>query len=177
MLELAMTTFADGNKRYRLGRPLSSGLSLAGISFGLVLAGLQACTPSVTTPGHRPDAAAHARVEPGKSTREQVAQLLGSPTAEAAFDENAWFYVNQTTETLSFYQQDTVEQEVVAISFDEDGRVEEIERHGLEQAVAINPVDRVTPTTGKELSVFEQFIGNIGRFNDSYAEDGPPGTP
>ena len=26
-------------------------------------------------------------------------------------------------------------------------------------------VDRETPTSGSELNAFEQFIGNIGRFN------------
>lgn len=141
-------------------RPLTLGLSL---TVGLTV--LIGCSPTVATHGHRLDEAALAQVEPGTTSREQVQGLLGSPSSLATFDEGAWYYVSQRTERLSFYQEETVAQDVVTITFDDRGIVRHVDRHGLDQALEVQPVDRKTRTAGNELNVFEQFVSNIGRFN------------
>lgn len=141
-------------------RPLTLGLSLT-----VGLTALIGCSPTVATHGHRLDEAALAQVEPGTTSREQVQGLLGSPSSLATFDEGAWYYVSQRTERLSFYQEETVAQDVVTITFDDRGIVRHVDRHGLDQALEVQPVDRKTRTAGNELNVFEQFVSNIGRFN------------
>jgi outer membrane protein assembly factor BamE (lipoprotein component of BamABCDE complex) len=131
------------------------------------LAGLAliACTPQVTNHGYRLDEAALAQVQPGRTSRDQVLQLLGSPSSLATFDGSVWYYVSQRTERMSFYQEEVVNQDVVAIAFDDLGTVSGVDRHGLDRAREVSLVDRETPTSGSELSALEQFIGNIGRFN------------
>jgi outer membrane protein assembly factor BamE (lipoprotein component of BamABCDE complex) len=129
---------------------------------GLALIG---CVPQVSNHGYRFDEASLAQIEPGRTTRDQVQQLLGSPSALTTFDGSVWYYVSQRTERLSFYQEDVVNQDVVAIGFDDRGTVTSVERHGLERAHEVSLVERETPTAGSELSALEQFIGNIGRFN------------
>jgi outer membrane protein assembly factor BamE (lipoprotein component of BamABCDE complex) len=138
----------------------------AGVCGGLIggLA-LGACVPQVSNHGYRLDEAALAQIESGRTSRDQVLQLLGSPSAVTTFDGSVWYYVGQRTERLSFYQEEVVNQDVVAIVFDDLGTVSRIERHGLDRAQEVSLVDRETPTAGSELTVFEQFIGNIGRFN------------
>jgi outer membrane protein assembly factor BamE (lipoprotein component of BamABCDE complex) len=126
---------------------------------------LVACVPQVSNHGYRLDEAALAQIEPGRTTRDQVLQMLGSPSALTTFDGSVWYYVSQRTERMSFYQEDVVNQDVVAIAFDDVGTVASVDRHGLEQAQEVSLVDRETPTAGSELTAFEQFIGNIGRFN------------
>ena len=133
-----------------------------GLIGGLILG---ACVPQVSNHGYRLDEAALAQIQPGRTTRDEVLQLLGSPSALTTFDGSVWYYVSQRTERLSFYQTKVVNQDVVSITFDDLGTVAHIDRHGLEQAHEVSFVDRETPTAGSELSVFEQFIGNIGRFN------------
>jgi len=123
------------------------------------------CTPNIATHGHRLDAAALARIAPGNSSQTDVIDLLGSPSAQATFDNHIWYYVSQRTERHSFYYETVVSQDVVAIVFDDQGTVREINRSGLDQAMDIDLVDRETPTAGNELTVLEQFLGNIGRFN------------
>ncbi|MGI9493475.1 MAG: outer membrane protein assembly factor BamE [Geminicoccaceae bacterium] len=123
-----------------------------------------ACTPTAATHGHTLDEAAIAQIEPGRSSRQEVMQLLGSPSSLASFDDTIWYYVSQRTEKISFYQESLVEQDVITIAFDEQGIVDKIDRHGLEQTAAVKPVERVTPTAGEAPSLLEQFIGNIGRF-------------
>jgi outer membrane protein assembly factor BamE (lipoprotein component of BamABCDE complex) len=126
-----------------------------------------ACSPTIATHGHALDEAAIARIEPGRTSRQEVLQLLGSPSSLASFDDDAWYYVSQRTEKVSFYQEDLVEQDVIAITFDDRDLVDDIERHGLEQTAAVDPVERTTPTAGASPSLLEQFIGNIGRFGSS----------
>jgi outer membrane protein assembly factor BamE (lipoprotein component of BamABCDE complex) len=137
---------------------------------GIAGLALVACTPQVSNHGYRLDEAALAQVAPGRTSREEVLQLLGSPSSLTTFDGSSWYYVSQRTERMSFYQEEVVNQDVVAISFDEFGTVSQVDRHGLDRAQEVSLVDRETPTSGSELSVFEQFVGNIGRFNPP-AED------
>jgi outer membrane protein assembly factor BamE (lipoprotein component of BamABCDE complex) len=144
-----------------------------GALLGLAALQISACSPSVATHGHRLDPAALAQIEPGRTTRDQVLQLLGSPSSFSTFDDQAWYYVSQRTERLSFYQEDVVAQDVTAITFTDRGVVSAVDQHGLDQAQAVTPVERTTPTVGNELSVIEQLIGNIGRFNQAPADDTP----
>jgi outer membrane protein assembly factor BamE (lipoprotein component of BamABCDE complex) len=132
---------------------------------GLVTLAMIACTPQVSNHGYRLDEAALAQIQPGRTSQDQVLQLLGSPSSRATFDGAVWYYVSQRTERLSFYQEEVVNQDVVAIAFDDLGTVNRVDRHGLDRAQEVSFVDRETPTSGSELGVLEQFIGNIGRFN------------
>jgi outer membrane protein assembly factor BamE (lipoprotein component of BamABCDE complex) len=138
----------------------------AGAWFGLLASvALLGCVPQVSNHGYRFDEAALAQIEPGRTTRDEVQQLLGSPSSLTTFDGAVWYYVSQRTERMSFYQEDVVNQDVVSITFDELGTVTNVDRHGLEEAHEVSFVDRETPTSGSEMNAFEQFIGNIGRFN------------
>jgi outer membrane protein assembly factor BamE (lipoprotein component of BamABCDE complex) len=133
--------------------------------------GLAACAPEVSTHGYRPDAAALAQLEPGRTTRDEALQLLGSPSSVATFDEQVWYYVSQRTERMSFYQEEVVDQQVLAITFDDRGVIRSIERQELADARALALVERETPTSGSELSMLEQFLGNLGRFNPEQEAD------
>jgi outer membrane protein assembly factor BamE (lipoprotein component of BamABCDE complex) len=135
---------------------------------------LAACTPEISTHGYRLDDAALARVEPGRTTRDQALQLLGSPSSVATFDDNVWYYVTQRTERRSFYQEEVVDQQVVTVTFDERDRVSSIDHADIGDAREIELVARETPTSGNELNVLEQFIGNIGRFNPEGVEPSQP---
>jgi outer membrane protein assembly factor BamE (lipoprotein component of BamABCDE complex) len=140
-----------------------------------ILAGLAgaACTPQVSNHGYRFDQAALAQIQPGRTSEDQVLALLGSPSSRTAFGSSVWYYVSQRTERLSFYQEKVVNQDVVAIAFDDLGRVSGVERSGLDEARQVSFVDRETPTSGSELTALEQFIGNIGRFNPEADADQP----
>jgi outer membrane protein assembly factor BamE (lipoprotein component of BamABCDE complex) len=94
------------------------------------------CSPTIATHGHALDEAAIARIEPGRTSRQEVLQLLGSPSSLASFDDDAWYYVSQRTENVSFYQEDLVEQDVIAITFDDRDLVDDIEALGVRAVVA-----------------------------------------
>ena len=81
--------------------------------------------------------------------------------------------MTQRTERRSFYQEEVVEQQVVAVTFDERDLLSSIDQHDMGDAREIDLVSRETPTSGNELNIFEQFIGNIGRFNPEGVENNP----
>lgn len=132
----------------------------------LVIAALMGCAPQVTQHGHTIDPEGLASITPGVTSRQQVVRLLGSPSALATFEDDKWYYVTQRRESLSFYQTEITEQDVVTIAFDDRGIVSEIERHGKDQALAVDPDPDSTRTLGNEMTIVEQLIGNIGRFGD-----------
>lgn len=130
---------------------------------GMVLA--TACSPTIVTHGHRVDPERLAQVQAGSSTREDVYALLGSPSTVTTFDGTEWYYITRTLKYRSFYNEDMLAQDVVTIAFNDAGIVSQITKNDIQSAQAIDPVDRETPTAGNELTIFEQFVGNIGRFN------------
>lgn len=141
------------------------------VSACVVILALIGCSPTIQTHGHSLEEEQIARIKPGETSRQEVLQLLGSPSALSTFDDNAWYYVSQRTEKTSFYQEGVVAQDVLTIAFNDQDRVITIDRHGLDQVASIDPVDRVTPTVGSSPSILQQLIGNIGRFSSAPGAD------
>jgi len=133
---------------------------------------MAACTPVVSTHGHALDPPKLAQITPGVTSREEVLRILGSPSTTDTFDQQNWYYISQRDEVMSFYKADVTQQDVTRISFDGNGIVSDIHSHGLELAQAIEPDPNKTRTLGNELTIVQQFLGNIGRFNTS-----PEATP
>ena len=126
-----------------------------------------ACSPIVVSNGYIPDQELVQKVRPGVHDKESVAELLGSPTSVAQFEPEVWYYVKREAERLAFFEESVTEQTVVAVKFDAAGIVTDIHRYDLEDGKAIEPVERVTPTRGKELTFLEQLFGNVGRFSNA----------
>ena len=128
-------------------------------------AGLLACAPNSDNHGNIPLAEATQKIAPGKQTREQVRETLGSPSTRATFEKDEiWYYVGKRTETIAFFKPDILEHQVLVIRFGDDGRVSQVRKVDATKAAKLDPVDRVTPTKGNDLTILEQLIGNIGRF-------------
>ncbi len=132
----------------------------------VLAAALAACSPMIDQRGNLADAALLNQITPGVATRNDIDLLLGSPSSIATFGDNTWYYIAARTETLAFYKPTVREQQVVAIDFDDDGNVTAVRKYGLEDAREVEPVDRVTPTSGKKLTILQQLVGNFGRFTN-----------
>jgi outer membrane protein assembly factor BamE (lipoprotein component of BamABCDE complex) len=134
---------------------------------------LVGCSTSVDQRGNLPDQDRLAEIKPGVTTREQVQQLLGTPSSTSTFDDSTWYYISKKTEQWAFLSPDTIEQKVVAVDFDTSGVVRDVRQRGLDDAKEVAMVERTTPTPGKTLGFLEQLFGNLGRFN---TPEGKPRT-
>jgi outer membrane protein assembly factor BamE (lipoprotein component of BamABCDE complex) len=126
----------------------------------LLLAG---CVPMVANRGNILDPDRLAEIKPGTSTREEVATKLGTPTQVSTFDEKIWYYFGQQTEQVSFLDPKVTERQTIAIAFNDDGVVTAVNKLSPNDVAAIDPVGRRTPTYGRETTVLEQLVGNLGR--------------
>jgi outer membrane protein assembly factor BamE (lipoprotein component of BamABCDE complex) len=104
------------------------------------------------------------KVEVGTQSREDVIRLIGSPSAVATFNPNIWYYISQKQETFAFLKAKLVDQKVMQLTFNDAGRLQAIKKYDLSDAEQITMVSRITPTAGKELTILEQILGNVGRF-------------
>ena len=132
----------------------------------LWLAGLAACSPTIQQEGNVPDPDQVVQINPGVDDKNRVTQVLGSPSAVSAFQDRTWYYISRRTEQLAFLDPQVVEQEVLAISFDAQNIVQNMKVYGLENGRMIAMVDRITPTHGNDLTLVQQVLGNLGRFNN-----------
>ncbi len=152
-------------------RPGGVGVAAKGAARGaamLVLAiALLGCARTQDVRGYVPDEELLADLQPGQQSRDQVVAMLGSPSSVATFQEKSdtWYYITTRTKHFAFFDDEIIDQRVVAIEFDDAGRVKQVRHFGLDDAREIEPIERETPTRGKELGFFEQLFGNIGRFN------------
>lgn len=144
-----------------LSMRLSRGLGLTAI--WLAAAAVAGCGPLVATRGNLVEDQRLATVQPGVSTKSQVAGTLGTPTTVAPFDENTWYYIGQRTERRAFFDPKIVERRVVTVQFDPQGVVQSVEQKGLDSGQEVQLVDRETPTLGRQLTFLEQMLGNFAR--------------
>jgi outer membrane protein assembly factor BamE (lipoprotein component of BamABCDE complex) len=137
---------------------------------------LTACVSRVETSGNLPEPTLVGEIKPGKVNRDDVRELLGSPSAVATFDEEHWYYISQRVETFAFFEPEVMERNILIIKFNDQGVVSAVDRRTLDDAREIEIVDRETPTTGSELTLLQQLFGNIGRFPGQVGGAGPAGT-
>jgi len=126
-----------------------------------------ACDPIREERGYRMDPEQIAQVETGTTTKDELLELLGSPSSISTFPESgeAWYYIGRETEHYAFLEKDVLQQNVVVIEFDENEVVKEVKKYDKDDAQEVDIVERTTPTGGNELGFFEQIFGNFGRFN------------
>ncbi len=128
--------------------------------------GLAACAPDVVLRGNLPDPDRIAEIHPGKTTKNDVISILGSPSTISVFDPNSWYYVSKRTKQVAFLDPDVLDQQVYIIRFNGDV-VQAIGHKNLKDGELIEPAPGETPAPGRHLTFMEQFVGNIGRFNSS----------
>ena len=106
------------------------------------------------------------KIRAGVHARDSVASLFRSPATVANFNGEMWLYVKRESEQIAFLPEKLLNQSVLAVRFDKNGIVSGIQRLEIEDGKAIKPVERKTVTKGRELGLFEQLIGNLGRFSN-----------
>ena len=145
-------------------------LSICGL---LACCGLLAPPPQVR--GNHVDADQLKQLTPGTSTRADATALLGSPTARATFDDNTWLYISERTRPQIGATQAVVSQEVVVLTFNEQGVLQNVDTKGESDSLPTTVVARTTPSPGTEASFMQQLFGNIGRFSAAPTPTGPSG--
>ena len=135
-----------------------------------------ACAPVVGNHGFQVIDKDPKEIAVGTDTKATVLAQLGSPSAVSTFEDNIWYYISQTTERYTYNRPQVSQRSVTAITFNEgDDKVTEVRNLGLEDGQQIAMERRETPTRGRELTVLEQLLGNVGRGQLPRTDEDVPG--
>ena len=122
-----------------------------------------ACSPTVRQHGYAPDQALLSDLAVGQDTRASVAQKIGRPVTAGTFDDDGWYYVASTLSHYMYHEPEVIDRRIVAVRFDDNDVVEGIDTYGVEDGRIIDLATQTTPTHGRELTILQQVLGNIGR--------------
>lgn len=134
-------------------------------AIALLVALLAACTALYQNHGYIPADDELEQVVVGESTRDDVAKTVGRPSSTGLLTGGAWYYVGSRFRHFGPREPQEIDRQVVAISFDESGTVENVERFGLEKGQVVVLSRRVTDSNIKGLSFLRQLLGNIGNIS------------
>ncbi len=136
------------------------------LALGAVAVGASGCGSRIASRGNEVRPEQISTLEVGTHDREQIISMLGSPSSTASFGDETWYYIFEKGESIAFLEPEIKERTVLALRFDDEGKLSDIKTTGLDDAQKVNPVERETTTAGNKLSFVEQMIANIGRFGN-----------
>lgn len=135
-----------------------------------------ACAPIVGQNGFQAIDVKPTDIVAGTDTRQTVLARLGSPSTTSTFERDAiWYYISQTTEKYTYNLPQVTQRKVTEITFNDAGQVSAVRTLGLEDGQDITMNRRETPTRGRQLTILEQLLGNVGRGQLPRTEDDVPG--
>jgi outer membrane protein assembly factor BamE (lipoprotein component of BamABCDE complex) len=123
------------------------------------------CTAQYRNHGYMPPQEDVESVIVGVDTRDSVAETLGTPTAGGVLNDGGYYYVRSQFKTVGPFRPQEVSRELLAVSFDGNGTVSNIERFGLDDGQVVRLSRRVTDNGLNDISFIRQLLGNLGNFN------------
>jgi outer membrane protein assembly factor BamE (lipoprotein component of BamABCDE complex) len=138
---------------------------------------LAGCAPLKATRGNFLDDDRLKTVQQNVSTKDEIRKTLGSPTTVDPFDDNTWFYIGEKTSTTSFFDPVVEARKVIELHFNKDGILQTAQQVDEKSGRRIDIVTKTTPTPGRDLNAFQQFLGNVGKYNATPAGMGSTPNP
>ena len=152
---------------------LRKSLVLAALSAAALTA---ACAPVVGQNGFQAIDARPRDIVAGTDTKQTVLTKLGTPSTTSTFErDNVWYYISQVTEKYTYNRPQVTQRTVTEITFSDNGQVADVRTLGLEDGEQIAMNRRETPTRGRQLTIIEQLLGNVGRGQLPRTEEDVPG--
>ncbi len=134
------------------------------ISLSLCVLSTSACSPTVAQRGNLVEDYQMSEIRVNESTRSDVLRAIGSPTTQSTFDPDVWYYIGQEMEKHGILDPEVVKERIVLVAFNEEGYVhtiQDIDRNRMNVPISKDE----TETRGNEVTVMQQFLGNLGKFN------------
>ncbi len=130
-----------------------------------VLSVAPACARLSDSHGYIPEQTALDDIVVGQDTVATASLILGRPSTSGIVDERGWYYVRSDYERFLWRAPEEVNRQVVAVTFDEAGVIENVERFGLEEGQVVVLSRRVTTSNTQGVSFLRQLFSNLGNFD------------
>lgn len=136
-----------------------------GLTLGLALVGLTACTAQYRNHGYVPSDEELAAVVVGVDTRDSVAETIGSPSSSGVLDNSGYYYVRSRVKHFGPTRPEVIERQLVAITFSQRGVVQSVERYSLQDGLVVPLSRRVTDNNLTNNSFLQELLKNLGNFD------------
>ena len=131
----------------------------------VAVVGLSACATLSDSHGYVPDQELLNEVVVGQDTKETAERILGRPGTRGIVDDRGWYYVKSSYERFLWRERVEVDRQVIAVSFEENGVVSNVEHFGLEDGQVVVLSRRVTTSNTQGVGFLRQLFSNIGNIN------------
>ena len=131
----------------------------------LVLVSLAGCVATFRNHGYAPSEEELQEIIVGLDTRVSVEDTIGRPSTSGVLTESAFYYLADRRRQFAYRAPEVVDRQLVAISFDDDGVVANIERFTLQDGRVVPLSRRVTDSNVQDTTFLRQLLGNVGNFD------------
>lgn len=133
---------------------------------------LGACAPTLNTRGNFLENDRLQDLQSGVSSQKDIETKLGTPTVRDPFDKSTWFYIGEKTETTAFFNPKVTDRRVIKVQFDDVGMLSSISEVDEKAGKDVALVGKTTRSSGQQMNAFQQFLGNLGKFNANQMNSG-----
>ncbi|NRB01073.1 MAG: outer membrane protein assembly factor BamE [Rhodobacteraceae bacterium] len=119
----------------------------------------------VDTHGYIPAESDLEEIEVGLDTQDTVEVIVGRPGSTGFLNQDGWYYIKSEFRRRGSTNWSETERQVVAILFDEQGVVQNVERYGLEDGQVVTLSRRVTDSNTAGVGLISQLLGNLTNFD------------
>lgn len=128
---------------------------------------VSACAASYRNHGYMPNQEDVANLVVGVDTRATVDDVIGAPSASGLLSDGDYYYVRSRVKEFGLYRPEVVERNVLAISFNEDDTIANIETFSLADGNIVPLTRRVTDSSVIGKGFLRQLLGNLGNIDPS----------
>lgn len=148
-----------------MGGTTTMGGILRGLTLVLAIVAGTACSPIVRNHGFTPSESELASIVIGQDTRATIIENIGPPTSGGVLDGTGFYYVSSTFRRIGPFAPEEVDRQVLAISFNDNDVVTNIERFGLAEGRVVTLSRRVTDDGIRDTTFIRQLLSSFGRFD------------
>ena len=128
------------------------------ILVALAVSALSGCAGEEYNHGYVQSEDTISQIAPG-SSKEQVLLVLGSPSTTSTVSGDSFYYISQrSTRSMAFMEPGIVDQRVLAVYFDDKGKVKQVANYGLQDGKIFDFISRRTKTSGQDYGILFQIM-------------------
>ncbi|EDM32031.1 lipoprotein, SmpA/OmlA family [Roseovarius sp. TM1035] len=101
----------------------------------------------------------------GVDSRATVDDVIGPPSLSGVLADGDYYYVRSRVREYGMFRPQVVERRVLAISFNDNDTIANIEEFGLEDGQVVPLARRVTDSSVVSNGFLRQLLSNIGNIN------------
>ncbi len=125
---------------------------------------LSGCGHEISVHGYNFASAKPEVLEVGKSTSNDVLNVMGTPSAQMEFGSKKFSYISTKMSQSGVFASKILEQNVLSIDFDKNDIVSAIRYYNLDDANNIIVAREFTEIKGNTLTPVQQILTNIGKY-------------